>query len=116
MFKFQQEKTFKERKAESNRILKKYPGRIPIICEKMPGSNIQELDKKKYLVPADLTIGQFSCCIRKRLKITKETAIFLIINNTYPSSSSLICDLYKIYKNEDGFMYICFSPENTFGF
>ena len=30
-----------------------------VICEKADKSDIPDIDKKKYLVPADLTVGQF---------------------------------------------------------
>jgi GABA(A) receptor-associated protein len=36
--------------------LQKYPDRIPVICEKNERSDIATIDKKKYLVPSDLTV------------------------------------------------------------
>ena len=70
---FKEEKTITERKQESCRILRKYPGRIPIIVEKSKGCKRNLiLDKKKYLVPQDLTLGQFTYIIRKRLSIKSE--------------------------------------------
>jgi len=74
------------------------------------------LDKIKYLVPIDLTIGQFMYVIRSRLKLNAEKALYLFINGTIPSSSSVILDLYELYKDEtDGFLYILLNGENTFG-
>lgn len=43
-----------KRKAEAARIRVKYPDRIPVISEKSEKSDIPDIDKKKYLVPADL--------------------------------------------------------------
>ena len=34
----------------------KYSDRIPVICEKNDKSDIDTIDKKKYLVPNDLTV------------------------------------------------------------
>jgi len=31
-----------------------------VICERDPRSDIPDIDKKKYLVPADLTVSQFT--------------------------------------------------------
>ena len=42
----------------------KYPDRVPVIVERLPKAQIGDLDKKKYLVPVDLTIGQFYFLIR----------------------------------------------------
>ena len=49
-FKFKQEKTFEERKAEYERVTKDHPKKVPIICEKAPNSRINNIDKTKYLV------------------------------------------------------------------
>lgn len=38
----------------------------------------------RYLVPADLTVGQFVYVIRKRIKLPPEKAIFVFINNYLP--------------------------------
>ena len=38
----------------------RYDDRIPVIVEKAPRADIAEIDKKKYLVPGDLTVAQFT--------------------------------------------------------
>ena len=38
----------------------------------------------RYLVPADLTVGQFVYVIRKRIKVSSEEAIFMFVKNTLP--------------------------------
>ena len=35
-----------------------------VIVEKSPKARVNDVDKKKYLVPADLTVGQFIYIIR----------------------------------------------------
>ena len=39
----------------------------------------------------------------------------ILSNNNYPTCSALIGELYTQYKDEDGFIYIMYSGENTFG-
>ena len=74
------------------------------------------MDKAKYLVPRDITIGQFIYIIRKRINISKEEALFMFTENgTIPPSSALLSNLYMTNKDEDGFLYIVYSGENTFG-
>lgn len=94
----------------------------------------------RYLVPADLTVGQFVYVVRKRIKLSAEKAIFVFVKDTLPStgesdlffSESLIsvkhCNkffcttgalmsaIYEENKDEDGFLYMSYSGENTFGF
>ena len=115
MSNFKQLKSFEKRKNESKHIRLKYPDRIPIICEKGKDNNIKDIDKNKYLVPADLTVGQFIYIIRKRIKMNAEQSLFLFINNKIPPTSTTISMMYDENKDEDGFMYIVYTGENTFG-
>jgi len=78
-------------------------------------SDIENIDKKKYLVPADLTVGQFVYVIRKRIKLAPERAIFIFVNNTLPPTAALMSQIYKEHKDEDGFLYVTYSGETTFG-
>lgn len=38
----------------------------------------------RYLVPADLTVGQFVYVVRKRIKLSAEKAIFIFVKNVLP--------------------------------
>lgn len=55
-----------------------------MICEKVEKSDISTIDKKKYLVPSDLTVGQFVYVIRKRIKLSPEKAIFIFVDDVLP--------------------------------
>ncbi|KAJ3408065.1 putative enoyl CoA hydratase [Chytridiales sp. JEL 0842] len=109
--KFKDEHPFEKRKLEAERIRQKYPDRIPCIVEKAEKSDIATIDKKKYLVPCDLTVGQFVYVIRKRIKLSPEKAIFIFVNNVLPPSSSLLSQVYQEHKDDDGFLYIVYSSE-----
>lgn len=94
----------------------KYPDRIPVIVERsVKGGDIPDIDKKKYLVPTDLTVGQFVHVVRKRIKLTPEKAIFIFVNNVLPPTAALMATIYDEQSDEDGFLYIQYSGENTFG-
>jgi GABA(A) receptor-associated protein len=113
---FMKKYPFEHRKEESSRIMKKYPSRVPVICERAGTTDIPLIDKRKYLVPDDLVMGQFMHVIRRRLKLDPAKAIFLFINNrVMPSSSTALAAIYHEHKNADGFLYITYSGENTFG-
>ena len=114
---FKSEFSFAKRSLEAKRIMSKYNDRIPIICEKAKnaGKDCPLIDKKKYLVPIDLTVAQFIYVIRKRLKLDAEKAMFIFINGQLPTNSHLISDLYEKNKDQDGFLYVSYALENTFG-
>ena len=114
---FKQQFPFSKRLNEANRVLEKYPDRIPIIVERNTKTynSLPVVDKKKFLVPNDLTVGQFVYVIRKRINLSPEKAIFLMVDNKLPQTSMLISELYGDYKHEDNFLYITYSSENVFG-
>lgn len=114
-FEFKKKREFEKRIEDANKIRKKYPERIPIICEEFPKNGALKLDKNKYLVPHDLTLGQFVFVVRKQIQIPPEKAIFLFINNLLPATSALMSALYETEKDKDGFLYIAIREESTFG-
>lgn len=115
-FEFKKEFSFQHRLEESSRVILKYPDRIPIICEKLPNQkNLPNIDKKKYLVPCELTISQFMYVIRKRINLKSEEALFLFINNQMISGTAILGQIYNLYKDVDGFLYVQYAKENVFG-
>ena len=42
-------------------------------------------------------------------------AIFIFVNNTLPPTAALMSTVYEQHRDEDGFMYMMYSGENTFG-
>ena len=114
---FKDAQTFETRKNEATRVRTKYPNRIPVIVERAENCNeIEIIDKKKYLVPTDLTMGQFIYVIRKRLKtMSAEKALFVFVGDIMPPTGENMAILYENNKDEDGFLYITYSGENTFG-
>jgi GABA(A) receptor-associated protein len=114
---FKQEFKFQDRLDEAIRVLNKYPDRIPIICERSSAAtrDCPIIDKRKYLVPSDLTMGQFMYVIRKRLYMPPEKSLFLFVKKTIPSTTNLIKEVYDKYKDDDGYLYISYAQENVFG-
>lgn len=112
---FETEKSLESRLEEAQRIKAKHPDRVPVLVEKAVGSQAPSIDKKKFLVPSDLTFGQFIYVIRKRLRLDPEMALFLFVNNVLPSSSTTLDEIYKLHKSDDLFLYVVYDLEKTFG-
>ena len=112
---FKEKSTLQKRTEEYKRISEKYPDRIPIIVQKHSSSKAPDIDKNKFLVPGELTVGQFFFVIKKRINLKPEEAIFLFINNKIPVMSSLMSSVYKENKEADGFLYAFYCTESTFG-
>ncbi|KAK2106955.1 Gamma-aminobutyric acid receptor-associated protein-like 2 [Saguinus oedipus] len=94
---FKEDHSLEHRCVESAKIRAKYPDQVPVIVEKVSGSQIVDIDKQKIQLPS-------------------EKAIFLFVDKTVPQSSLTMGQLYEKEKDEDGFLYVAYSGENTFGF
>lgn len=112
---FKENHTFDERQTEAKKIREKYPDRIPVIVEKVSRSTIPDIDKKKFLVPADLSVAQFMYIVRRRISLPSEKAMFLFVNKVLPTTSASMGTIYSENHDEDGFLYVAYSGENTFG-
>jgi GABA(A) receptor-associated protein len=114
---FQRKIPLEKRKEESRRITQKHPNRIPIIIEKAAScKTIEDIDKKKFLVPDDLTVGQLMFVVRKRLKsLSSEQGLFFFINDSMQPPNAILRTVYHHQRNEDGFLYVLYASENTFG-
>lgn len=114
-FSFTKKHSLEKRKEESQKILSKYPDKIPVIVEKGNHKNTPDINKNKFLVPSDFTLGQFLSIIRKRIEITEQESIYLFVNNILPPTSDMMAKIYNEHKHEDNFLYLNYCTENTFG-
>ncbi|QKF93706.1 autophagy protein atg8 ubiquitin-like protein [Fadolivirus algeromassiliense] len=115
-FEFKMTHTFEKRKAESTRLRETYPLQYPIILERADRTDLPEIDKKKYLLPGELTVGQFLHYIRKQIKLDATQALFIFIDNSIiPPASATIGDIYNKYMDQDGYLYILYSKQETYG-
>ena len=107
---------FDVRKTESSKIQLKYPNRFPVIIHKSKKCKLDNIEKTKFLIPGDLTMGQVIYIIRKRIKLDDNETVFLFVNdNVLPPTSSTISSIYEQNKDDDGFLYISYCNENVFG-
>lgn len=112
---FKRANSIEKRMKESRRVLEKFPDRIPVICEATSKSSHLKMDKSKFLVPKELTISHFVMIVRGRLKLDASVALFFIVGDIVAPSTSTLDDLYYNHSDADGFLYLTFSEENTFG-
>mgnify|MGYP001278637621 CR=1 FL=1 len=103
------------RLCESKKILSKYPTRIPVIVEKKEDCSFNSITKNKYLVPKEMLMNQFIFIIRKRIKLNPSESLFVLVNNSLVSSNTNLSEIYEQNKDSDGFLYMIYTSENTFG-
>lgn len=104
--------------AEIQRIREKFPSRVPVFVTKATTNSSNELpnlEKNKFLVPMDLTVGQFMYIIRKQLRVSSDRAIFIFVKNTLPTTGMLMRELHAQYADKDGLLRLVYTSESTFG-
>lgn len=111
-----------KRAGESNRILSKFPDKIPIIVESSDKELIKQMKKNKFLSPYDISVSHFMYSIRRQLNLNASQALFLFCDGSLINGTSLMGKIYEDYKsknnikeNSDKFLYVQVSKENTFG-
>jgi len=115
-FRFKTLQTEEQRREESKAILDKYPRRLPVIVERAANSqHVPAIDKQKFLVPDDITVAQFMWIVRRRIALSPEKALFIFVGRVMPQSSMSMGELYSQQRDPDGFLYLAYSGENTFG-
>ena len=110
---FKERLSLEERKKQSANILTKYPTSVPVFIDS--SSMRKMIDKPKFVIPDGFTIGQLMMSIRARMKMNAATALFVFIDNQLIPVTTVISSIYESHKDEDGYMYVCCSEENTFG-
>ena len=126
--------SIEERLAHVGGYITKYPGMLPVVVYKASHSRLHQISNFKFLVPDNLTLGQFiNYIIRKRLECdiiyNEKQALFIFVktlrldkNNKIiedklisPAMSSSIGSIYEDHKSCDGFLRLIYTEENTFG-
>lgn len=160
-FKYKEEHPLAKRRADGDKVRIRYPDRVPgwlfkmgcsliilklkVIVEKSPKARVNDVDKKKYLVPSDLTVGQFIFIIRWGycyflfVKVNQGNALTCDQKRRSSSLSmapyrprriqwaryflilcisnfNLIFQVYQKNHDEDSFLYIMYSDESVYGF
>jgi len=110
---FKSQYTLEERVKQSSNILNKYKDSVPIFID---FTNLSKpIEKSKFVIPNGFTVGQLLTAIRMKMTLNPACALFIFINNRLVPVTSNISSVYEINKDEDGFLYVCCSEENTFG-
>lgn len=77
---------------------------------------LPHLDKRKFLVPQEITFSQFISIIRNRMQIGPSKALFLLVNErSMVTLSRTMAEIYASYKNLDGFLHITYASQEVFG-
>ncbi|XP_026136592.1 microtubule-associated proteins 1A/1B light chain 3C [Carassius auratus] len=114
---FKLKKCLATRKDEVCTIRSKFPNKLPVIVERyLREKKLPLLDKTKFLVPHELTLGQFLSLLRSKIALEASQALYLLISGKNTSClSASMGEVYSQFRDPDGFLYITYASQDMFG-
>ncbi|XP_028816793.1 microtubule-associated proteins 1A/1B light chain 3C-like [Denticeps clupeoides] len=114
---FKQRKCLATRKHEVCSIRSKFPNKLPVIVERyIREKQLPLLDKSKFLVPFELTMGQFLCLLRSKIDLDASQVLYLLVSEKSLSCmSASMGEVYSQYRDPDGFLYMTYASQDMFG-
>lgn len=116
MFRYKENNSPDKRITEANKIVRRYPDSIPVILERSPHSSLEEFGMSKLLCPNNYTVQQFIEDMRKKIKLSRDKALFAFVNGSeLISGDTPMTQVYDQKKDEDGFLYMILSEQEVLG-
>ena len=108
-FQYKKNTTLEDRKETYKMLIKNFPDKIPIICEKHPKSKLNKIEKTRFLINNEMTLNEFKLLLIEKYFFEK-SEIYIFINDKFIHNNLHMKELYNKYKDdEDNFLYCFYS-------
>ncbi|XP_020417205.1 autophagy-related protein 8C-like [Prunus persica] len=87
-------------------LREKYPLCIPVSVEKDAGSDIPDINMKKFLIPSDMLLRKF---VRFLRGYSKKPMFVFFKNTTQPPTGVLMSAIDEENKDSDGYLHVIYS-------
>lgn len=109
--------TLTKRRLLHERLMQRHGenSRVACIIDRLHADD-PAIEGHKILVSADESFGSLiGNHLTHKVKLDAHQSLFYLIRDTLVSPSDVMGTLYEKYKDDDGFLYIVYTTENTFG-
>ena len=91
-------------------------GKIKVIFVKDPACKLSDLKRKKFLLNDKMDYNGLILILRKNLNLTGGEALFIFAKKQYIlTQMKSISEIYELYKEQDGILYIYYSCTEVWG-
>ncbi len=99
------------------RLRERFPNRVFVLLDRhgASGKDLPLIDKRKFIAPSDITVGQFMYIVRRRLQLPPEKALFLFVKGALPTTGQTMSEINAQYADADGFLRMVYTGEAVFG-
>jgi GABA(A) receptor-associated protein len=105
------------RRSEATKLLAQHPNKVPTIVEPSKSKdNVYFMPSNKFIVRKDCSFQELSHIIRSKLKLRPEASLCIVVGaEMIPSPEQSIGQLYELKGEADGFLYISYSSQQSYG-
>ena len=98
-------------------LRERYPNRIPIVINEMKDTDfkLRKIKKNKFLVPKEMTMGEFIAHVRKYADIKSTECIYFLVNKLLVPTSQTLGSLDHETSFPDKMLHMVLCKENAFG-
>ena len=110
---FKKNLSFCKRLQLYKKIVENNENLLPIIIQVYKKCKLK-LNKEKWLIDPEITISELLIKLREQTNVEINETIFIFnVEKKLLSTMDNMKDVYKNYKDDDGFLYLIISLENT---
>lgn len=115
IFEYKEHHTFEQRQLHARTLRSQHQDSVPVLLEQLPDSPLPSFGSLRFLVKKEMSVAHFIWFVRLKIRVQPEMALFFFVGKALPQNTATMGQIDEQHRDEDGFLYVACSCENTFG-